>query len=111
GTPVSIHSVVNDFCEKVKATPKVANRIIETIENRYSMKVEDASTDDLAARFNPQGMIIHDTEDQDISVEQAKELAKKWPNAQLVITQGLGHRKVLMDQKVIDSIIGFLPLT
>ena len=55
-------------------------------------------------------MIIHDTDDQDISVEQAKQLAAKWPNAQLVITQGLGHRKVLMDQKVIDSIIGFLPL-
>ncbi|WP_417612115.1 alpha/beta hydrolase [Owenweeksia hongkongensis] len=110
GTPVSIRSVVNDFCEKVKATPKVANRIIENIENRYSMKVEDASTDDLASRFDPQGMIIHDTDDQDISVEQAKQLAAKWPNAQLVITQGLGHRKVLMDQKVIDSIIGFLPL-
>ena len=110
GSPVSIRSVVNDFCEKVKSTPKVANRIIENIENRYSMKVEDASTDDLANRFNPQGLIIHDEDDQDVSVAQAKELAKKWPNAQLVITKGLGHRKVLMDQTVIDSILGFLPL-
>ena len=110
GTPVSIRSVVHDFCEKVKATPKVANRIIENIETRYSMKVEDASTDYLASRFNPKGMIIHDTDDQDVSVEQAKQLAKKWPNAELVVTEGLGHRKVLMDQKVIDKIIGFLSL-
>lgn len=110
GTPVSIRSVVNDFCEKVKATSKVADRIIENIEKRYTMKVEDASTDDLAANFNPQGLIIHDTQDQDIDVDQARKLAKRWTNAQLIITEGLGHRKVLMDQQVIDNILSFLPL-
>ena len=75
------------------------------------MKPEEASTDYLATKFNPAGLIIHDENDQDVGVENALELAKHWPNANLIVTQGLGHRKVLMEQKVIDAIIGFLPLS
>lgn len=110
GTPDNIRHVVQDFCEKVHASTKVAEGIITNIENRYSMKIENASTDELANKFNPQGLIIHDKNDQDISVLNAENLATFWPNADLVITEGLGHRRVLMDQNVIDSILGFLPL-
>lgn len=108
GTPDNIPHVVQDFCDKVKASKKVAARIVRSIETRYSMNVYEASTDYLAGKFNPQGLIIHDENDQDISVKNAKELAKQWPKARLLITRGLGHRKVLMDQQVINSIVGFL---
>ncbi len=111
GTPDNVRHVVGDFCEKVNASPKVAERIIKKIESQFVMKIEHASTDYLAQKFNPDGLIIHDEDDQDVGIENATELAKHWPNANLIITKGLGHRRVLMDQKVIDSIIGFLPLS
>ncbi len=111
GTPDNIPNVISDFCEKVGASDKIGKRIEKYIENRYSMKTSDASTDELASRINPEGLIIHDLEDQDVSAENAKALAQKWPNATLLITEGLGHRKILMDEKVIDTIIGFLPIS
>jgi len=111
GSPDNIRNVISDFCDKIGASEKVGDRIETYIETRYSMKSSDASTDDLASKINPEGLIIHDLGDQDISVENAKSLAKKWPNATLVVTEGLGHRKILMDKKVIDSIIGFLPIS
>ncbi len=111
GTPDNIPHVVHDFCEKVHASPRVATRIINTIQQQLVMKIEEGSTDYLAHKFNPEGIIIHDENDQDVGIENAIELAKKWPNANLIVTKGLGHRKVLMDQNVIDSILGFLPLS
>ncbi len=111
GTPDNIRHVVLDFCEKVHASPKVAERIIKKIENQFVMKTEHASTDYLAQKFNPAGLIIHDEDDRDVGVDNAIELAKHWPNANLIITKGLGHRRVLMEQKVIDAIVGFLPLS
>ena len=108
GTPSNIRNVVHDFCEKVRASKKVAEGIIANIEERYSLKVKDASTDALAASFQPKGLIIHDKHDQDIGLDNAKELAEKWKQAKLIVTEGLGHRKVLMDQKVIDEILHFL---
>ncbi len=111
GTPANIRNVVYDFCDKVEANEQVARLLIEYIENRYSMKVKKASTDTLAMRYNPNGLIFHDVNDLDVDVHNAKALKKKWPNANLIVTEGLGHRKILMDRKVIDAIVGFLPLS
>lgn len=108
GTPSNIRNVVHDFCEKVRANKEVANGIISTIEKSYALKVEDASTDTLAAEFQPKGLIIHDEQDQDIGLDNAQELAEKWTQAKLLVTKGLGHRKVLMDQKVMEEILHFL---
>ena len=108
GTPSNIRNVVQDFCDKVHASSAVGNSIIRNIESRYSLKVEDASTDTLANIYNPTGLIIHDKHDQDISDSNAMDLAKSWSRAELMLTEGLGHRKVLMDNEVIKKIIHFL---
>lgn len=108
GSPSCIRNVVDDFCEKVHASKAVAEGIVHSIENRYSIKLKDASTDELAALHNPTGLIIHDKHDQDVPEVNANQLSEKWTNAELMITEGLGHRKVLMDDSVLDKIMNFL---
>lgn len=108
GSPASITNVVTDFCEKVKANMKVRDRIIQKIEEQFNLEVEKASTDYLAAIHNPAGLIIHDEDDQDVSVNDARQNAQAWVHAELLITRGLGHRRVLMDNGVIDTIKDFL---
>lgn len=111
GTPTSIRNVVYDFCDKIETNAQVARQLIRYIEKRYSMKVKKASTGHLASRYNPNGLIIHDVNDLDVDIRNAKALKKKWPNAELLITEGLGHRKILIERKVVDAIVGFLPLS
>ncbi len=108
GTPANIRNVVTDFCNRLKANAKVARGIINYIENRYDMEVENVSTDQLAAELNPAGLIIHDEHDLDVALENARITAAHWPRAELVVTSGLGHRKILMDRDVIDRISDFL---
>lgn len=108
GSPASIVNVVTDFCDKVKANRKVRDGIIKRIEEQFKLEVREASTDYLAAQHNPEGLIIHDEDDQDVSVNDAWQNAQAWPRAELHITQGLGHRRVLMDNGVIEKIKDFL---
>ena len=108
GSPSSIEGVINDFCEKVKAGKNVARGIYKHIEKNFHVDINKISIDYLAAKHQPEGMIIHDTEDRDISVDYALTLSKTWTNAELLITEGLGHRRVLMDKKVINRIMNFL---
>lgn len=108
GTPDNIPNVVAEFCDKVGATSKVGNRIIAYIEDLFQVKTTEVSTDALAQKHNPPGLIFHDNTDNDVGVRAAKNLSKSWTNAELIITDGLGHRKVLMDEGNINKIIGFL---
>ena len=53
-------------------------------------------------------LIIHDKDDDDVSVEAAYQIKKALKNSELLITEGLGHRRILGDKKVISKIVEFL---
>lgn len=53
----------------------------------------------------PPVLVVHDRDDREVPVEQGIEIARAWPESTLVTTTGLGHRRVLRDQVVIDSIV------
>ena len=54
------------------------------------------------------GLIIHDENDQDVPIVNAEELAQHWPQAELVKTNGLGHRRILRDPSVIKKMLAFI---
>jgi hypothetical protein len=41
-------------------------------------------------------------------VKHGDRLAQAWPNAQLVHTTELGHRRILRDDRVIANVVGFV---
>jgi pimeloyl-ACP methyl ester carboxylesterase len=54
-------------------------------------------------------LVVHDKADRRAGVEQAYELTGAYgPRVQLLITEGLSHRKVTTDPAVIDRIAGFI---
>lgn len=107
GSPANISNVVADFTRNIQMPESVAARIIQYIEDRYNLKAEEASSDYICQIYRPQGLIIHDLYDQDVPVQNARHMAEKWKDARYLETSGLGHRKVLMEPKVIDTIYDF----
>ncbi len=53
-------------------------------------------------------LVFHDREDGEVSLVHADRLAARWPNARLVITEGLGHRRILRDPGVIAETVAFV---
>ncbi len=53
-------------------------------------------------------LLIHDQDDKDVFIEHALELIKVYPQAQFLKTTGLGHSRILRDQKVIDACLQFI---
>lgn len=53
-------------------------------------------------------LIIHDVDDRVIPVEHSERLATLWPNARLVTTKGLGHRRITRDPGVLGEVTKFI---
>ncbi|GAA1970747.1 alpha/beta hydrolase [Kitasatospora viridis] len=54
-------------------------------------------------------LVIHDEDDDTVPVAQAHRLKAAYGDQlELVVTKGLGHRKIMTDPAVLDSAIGFL---
>ncbi|GLQ98843.1 hypothetical protein GCM10007863_32630 [Dyella mobilis] len=59
-------------------------------------------------------LVIHDVEDKEVPLAHARTLTASWPAAQLMVTRGLGHRRVLRDSAVVQEVLRFFadgPLT
>ena len=53
-------------------------------------------------------LIIHDVDDFDVPSSEGEILHHAWPNSRFITTTGLGHRRILYDEQVIESTINFL---
>ena len=53
-------------------------------------------------------LIIHDKNDKEIDVSNARMLAKKWSWAELIETNRPGHRRILLNPDVITAALKFV---
>ena len=53
-------------------------------------------------------LIIHDKDDRDAPYHHAEILKEKLPKAELFVTQGLGHNRILRNNEVIKKVINFI---
>lgn len=55
-----------------------------------------------------QGMIVHDTKDNLIPFTESIKLAKIWPKATVLTTNGLDHSGILKDKNVVKTIVDYI---
>lgn len=53
-------------------------------------------------------LVIHDRHDHEVPFTEALRYAGTWPNARVLETEGLGHRRLLTDTKVIGAVSEFI---
>jgi pimeloyl-ACP methyl ester carboxylesterase len=69
--------------------------------------LEALRVDRLAGARDAGLLVVHDREDREVPIRHADRLAAAWPNARLVATDGLGHRRILRDAAVIAETVAF----
>ena len=57
---------------------------------------------------NTPTLILHCDDDRDIPVECSKESIKHFKKGKLIITKGLGHRRILRNKNIVKSVVNFL---
>jgi hypothetical protein len=53
-------------------------------------------------------LVVHDREDEEIGWSDGAAVAEAWPGAELVLTRGLGHHRLLKDAGVVARAVAFL---
>jgi pimeloyl-ACP methyl ester carboxylesterase len=70
------------------------------IEERYGVRWEELEVPRVAPRLTAQALVIHDRDDRMMPWSHGATVARHWPGARLLSTQGLGHRRILADEAV-----------
>ncbi len=108
GSPASVDWVLNSYCKQINLSSKIAERIKNRLENKFAQKFEDLSLRTMVKTINTPGLVIHCEDDIDAPVDCAYQIHENWKNSKLLCTQNLGHRRILKNREVAQTIIDFL---
>jgi pimeloyl-ACP methyl ester carboxylesterase len=81
----------------------------KSIEERYSVRWEDLEVARVAPRLGAaEALVIHDRDDRLMPWTHGATVARLWPGARLLSTDGLGHRRILADEAVTRRAADFI---
>jgi pimeloyl-ACP methyl ester carboxylesterase len=78
------------------------------IEERYGVLWEDLEVQRVAPRLAAQALVIHDRRDRMTPWTHGATVARLWPRARLLLTDGLGHGRILADEGVARTAADFI---
>jgi pimeloyl-ACP methyl ester carboxylesterase len=103
-----VHDIFEEFIFRLGLKPTIIERMKKKFEKRFNDKLTNYDVFEAAKNIEIPVFVIHDTQDQDVPVKCAYHIHKHLKNGKLLITEGLGHRKILGDKAVVQEIISFV---
>ena len=108
GTANNISEITRHFAQNMKMNNKVARKMKTYLDNRFNEDMDVLSGGESAKYVKTPTLVIHDEEDVDVKVNSAHEIHEELENSELLITSGLGHRRILGNKEVINKITTFI---
>jgi pimeloyl-ACP methyl ester carboxylesterase len=103
-----IQDIIDDFVKKLQLKTEYGLYLKQYFENKFGGTMDDYSAHKAAQMVQIPVLVIHDLNDGDVSVNGAYHIEKHLKHSELLITEGLGHRKILGDPIVIEKILTFI---
>lgn len=103
-----IQDILDDFVLKLGLRTEIASMMKAHFEKKHGVEMESFSASLAAQSIEIPVLVIHDEDDDDIDVKAAHHIVENLKDSKLMITKGLGHRKILGDKTVIVRLIDFI---
>jgi pimeloyl-ACP methyl ester carboxylesterase len=102
------HRVTEEFAEQVGISERTRAGMQRRFERMTGVPFAELDADFTGPRIGQPVLLVHDRDDDTTTYDDALHYARTLPHARLVATEGLGHRKILRDERVIREVVGFL---
>ena len=109
-SPTIGDEIINTYLKAIRGSWKTGNYFKSFMIKKYG-KPFDEFTALHFIKHLPQKidlLLIHDEDDEEVSIRHSHELIKIYPAAQLYVTKGLGHTRILKDDDVIRQCVTFV---
>jgi len=108
-SPADYYLLLKSFTVNFALKEKAEKAFLAFLKKRNGLNsFDEISIHHLAKEMNLPCLVVHDENDRQVPVSEAHKIINAWPAAELYVTKGNGHSRVLYSQDVIDKCICFL---
>lgn len=106
--PIDVGDFVRGMGRVFGLGPSFVSALRDRVEARFGIAIDDVYAPRLARELSAPLLVVHDEDDREVPVDRGRTLAAAWPGAQLEVTQGLGHLRILRDARVVERVTAFV---
>lgn len=108
-SPGGYQSLLDGYSEYLRIPDAIKERLKAILVKRIGMEFwEDFSPSVASGQLPKHCLVVHDADDKTVDWQVGESLAKCWPNADFFLTEGLGHRRLLLSGKLARHLIHYL---
>ena len=105
-SPATLDGIMGRFQEMLALSPRTVQLLRDRLARRFGDDLWTRfSAEDMARSMDLPALVIHDRDDRDIPFGDGEAIARAWPRAEFLGTNGLGHRRILRDPDVIERVV------
>jgi len=106
--PSDVRHWYRAFVDMFALGSEQAARVQRVIERRVATPMHELAVSVLGPHVKARTLVVHDRNDREVPFATGEEVARAIPEATLLATEGLGHRRILMERAVIDAAVAFV---
>jgi pimeloyl-ACP methyl ester carboxylesterase len=103
-----IQDIIDEFIERIQCRPEIGTLMREQFERRSHEAMDNYSSFRAAQETDIPVLVVHDNKDLEVPVQCAHHIYENLKNGTLMLTDGLGHRKILGHHSVIEKSFEFI---
>ncbi|KIG12259.1 putative hydrolase [Enhygromyxa salina] len=103
--PSNVETVLGRFEAMLGLSPAAARQFEARIAGIVGAPAEELSIAALGKELHQRALVIHSKDDREIPFADALDNVRHWPNATLHTVDGLGHRRIVRDAGVIETVV------
>ena len=103
-----VEDIISDFIAKLELKPSFVIKLRLHFEKKYQESMNDYSAFLAAQEISVPVLVIHDQDDPEVPVKAGINIHKHLKNGELMLTERLGHRKILGNPAVMEKTVQFI---
>lgn len=97
------------FADQLSLSARTRDLVDRAVAARVGLPTEEFDVAFLAGEVDAlPTLVVHDRNDRQTSYDESIRLVDTLPDARMITTQGLGHRRLLADPQVVEAVTSFV---
>lgn len=106
--PQRFEYAMQRFTDSFGLKPHVHAAMRAAFERRSGYPLARYTIENATPHIHAPALIVHDRQDAEVPLYEGQAVAQAWPNASLVVTDGLGHNNLLRDASVVAQVVAYI---
>jgi esterase/lipase len=109
-SPTIGEEIIKSFLKALKASERIGKLFRDFILKQTGKRFEEFSALEIVKQIPHEFdlMLVYDEDDDEVTMEHAHAIKKVYPQANLFQTKGLGHNRILKEDRVINRCVTFI---